>query len=81
MIDERPEFTAQSDEELIREANDGLQGQGASVEMMRRLRLAIEKADGTAGDLNRKLLWCTIAVFGLTVVQVILGVNSCLRSH
>ncbi len=48
------------DEELAEIAQRGLQGQGAPVEAMRRLRLAIENT-GKKGDIySRRMLWLTI---------------------
>ena len=74
-------FSKRTDEELVCEANNGLQGQGANIEMLRRLRTAIENADKTAASLNRRLLWYTIAIFGLTLVQVIIAGGSLFRTR
>jgi hypothetical protein len=65
------EWAHLSDEKLARIAQDGLQGQGAPVEAMRRLRLAIETASGKSDTYSRRMFWLTIVLAVLTLVQVI----------
>ncbi len=60
-----------SDEKLARVAQGGLQGQGAPVEAMRRLRVAIEIASSKSDTYSRRMLWLTIVLALLTLVQVI----------
>jgi hypothetical protein len=60
-----------SDEKLARVAQDGLQGQGAPVEAMRRLRVAIETASSKSDTYSRRTLWLTIVLAVLTLVQAI----------
>ena len=61
-----------TDEELAREAQEGLRGQGAVVEMMRRLRDAIVKQ-------QRSTNWLTWVIIGLTVALVIVEVLPLLK--
>jgi hypothetical protein len=68
MANEWPQL---SDDELARIAKDGLQGQGAPVEAMRRLKNAIERANTRSETYSRRMLWLTVAIFLLTAVQVI----------
>lgn len=65
------EWTELSDEKLSRIAQDGLQAQGAPVEAMRRLRLAIEAASAKSDTYSRRMLWLTVVLTILTIVQVI----------
>jgi hypothetical protein len=65
------EWRALSDEQLARIAQDGLQGQGAPVEAMRRLRVALESASRKSDTYSRRMLWLTIVLAVLTLVQVI----------
>ncbi len=68
-----------SDRTLGREADMGLHGLGALVEMMRRLRVSVETLDGNVSDLKEciekgqrvetQLTW---ALFFLTIVITIL---------
>jgi len=65
-----------SDEQLVAEALAGLRGQGASVEMMRRLKAMIEHELQAANELSRKinglnqaLLWYTIALAVMAAFQ------------
>jgi hypothetical protein len=65
-----------SDEQLVAEAQAGLRGQGASVEMMRRLKAMIEHELQAANELSRKinglnqaLLWYTIALAVMAAFQ------------
>jgi hypothetical protein len=68
------EWTQLSDEKLARIAQDGMQGQGAPVEAMRRLRVAIEEASAKSDTYSRRMLWLTIVLIVLTLVQVIAAV-------
>jgi hypothetical protein len=65
------EWADLSNEKLARVAQDGLQGQGAPVEAMRRLRVAIESASAKSDTYSRRMLWLTIVLTILTIVQVI----------
>jgi hypothetical protein len=60
-----------SEEKLARIAQDDLQGQGATVEAMRRLRLAIETASSKSDTYSRRMLYLTIVLAVLTLVQTI----------
>jgi hypothetical protein len=68
MIDE---WRTLSDEKLARVAQDGLQGQGAPVEAMRRLRVALETASRKSDTYSRRMWWLTIVLAALTLVQAI----------
>jgi len=64
-----------TDEELVAEANAGLRGQRAGVEMMRRLRGTIETLNQNLSTLltaihkvETRLLWYTVAILFFTVV-------------
>lgn len=61
-----------TDEKLAIEAQEGLRGQGAVVEMMRRLRDAIVKQQRS----TNLLTW---VIIGLTIVLVIVGVFPLLK--
>jgi hypothetical protein len=65
------EWQTLSDEKLARIAQDDLQGQGAPVEAMRRLRLALETASRKSDTYSRRMFWLTIVLAVLTLVQVI----------
>jgi hypothetical protein len=56
------EWRALSDEKLARIAQDGLQAQGAPVEAMRRLRVALETASRKSDTYSRRTLWLTIVL-------------------
>jgi len=64
-------WTNLSEEELARVAQDDLQGQGAPVEAMRRLRVAIESASAKSDTYSRRMFWLTVVLTILTIVQVI----------
>ncbi len=68
------EWTELTDEKLARIAQDGLQGQGAPVEAMRRLRVAIEQSSAKSDIYSRRMLWPNIILTVLTVVQVIAAI-------
>ncbi len=61
-----------TDEKLAIEAQTGTRGQGAVVEMMRRLKVAIVKQ-------QRSTNWLTWVIIGLTVVLVIMEVLPLLK--
>ncbi len=63
-----------SDEKLASVAQEGLQGQGAPVEAMRRLRVAIEIASVRSDTYSRRMLWLTLVMAALTFVQVIAAI-------
>jgi hypothetical protein len=65
------EWRALSDEKLARIAQDGLQGQGAPVEAMRRLRVALETASRKGDTYSQRMWWLTIVLAALTLVQPI----------
>src|SRR5260370_18517410 len=68
---EPPEsFQRATDEELVTEAQTGNRGQGANVEMMRRLRNVIEKFDASTTRYNKILIGLTVAIGLLTLIQV-----------
>ena len=64
------DFEKVSDRELAEEAQTGLRGQGAVVEMMRRLKNTIVEQTRSTNRLNKFLLWFTIAITLLTAVQL-----------
>jgi len=68
------EWTELTDEKLARIAQDGLQGQGAPVEAMRRLRVAIEQSSAKSDVYSRRMFWLTVILTVLTVVQVIAAI-------
>ncbi|MEK7534307.1 MAG: hypothetical protein AAB600_03110 [Patescibacteria group bacterium] len=65
-------FKNANDNDLVEEAQTGLRGQGAVVEMMGRLKNAIIEQDRSTKRLNKILLYFTIAAFVLSFIQVIL---------
>lgn len=72
------EWAKLPDDELARIAKDDLQGQGAPVEAMRRLRLAIEKSSVNSDTYSRRMLWLTIILTLLTIVQAIAAIPAVL---
>jgi hypothetical protein len=70
-----------TDEQLVSAANAGLGGQGAGVEMMRRLRVSITEQYKATTELNEKLLqlnrlllYFTIGLYFIGGVQLLLFV-------
>jgi hypothetical protein len=63
-----------TDEELANAANSGLAGQGAVVEITRRLMVAIQNLDRATTKLSKWLIAFTIALVVLTGVLVLLTV-------
>jgi hypothetical protein len=64
-------WTELPDDKLAAMAQEGLQGQGALVEAMRRLRVSIERAGERSDRYSRLMLWLTIILAILTFVQAI----------
>jgi hypothetical protein len=52
----------------------GADGQGAPVEAMRRLRVAIEQSSAKSDVYSRRMFWLTVILTVLTVVQVIAAI-------
>ena len=65
------EWKRQTDEKLAKIARDDLQGQGAPVEAMRRLRVAIENASASSDRHARRMLGLTVVIAVLTLVQAV----------
>ena len=68
------EWQALTDEQLAEVAHQDLRGQGAPVEAMRRLRVAIEKLNVNSDNPARLMSRFTIVVVFLTLVQAIAAV-------
>jgi CHASE3 domain sensor protein len=66
--------TNQTDEFLVQDADSGLRGQGAVVEMMRRLKDTVVKLDQTSASQQNEMLRLTRWITILTWVMVIVGV-------
>jgi hypothetical protein len=68
------EWTTLTDEQLAEVAHRDLQGQGAPVEAMRRLRIAIENLSVSSDNYARRMRrWTrrwTVAIVFLTLIQV-----------
>ena len=64
------DFDKATDKALADEAQTGLRGQGAVVEMMRRLKDSVDKLNQSTTKLNRRLLWVTVAILILTIIQI-----------
>ncbi len=56
------DWHTRSDEELAKEANTGMGGQGAVVEMVRRLRVAIVEQQRSANRLTWVILFLTVVL-------------------
>jgi hypothetical protein len=65
------EWARLSDQELAKIAQDGLQGQGAPVEAMRRLRVALESARESSDKYSRRMFWLTVIITVLTAVLMV----------
>ena len=65
------EWRALTDEQLAEVAHRDLQGQGAPVEAMRRLRIALENLSVSSDNYARQMRRWTIVVVFLTLVQAI----------
>ena len=57
--------------ELTEKADTGLQGQGAIVEAMRRLRVSSNRIAASANRLALTILVCTLVLIALTVLQIV----------
>jgi hypothetical protein len=66
------DFQKATDPELVIEAQTGERGQGANVEMMRRLRNATENLDASTTRYSKILVWLTIIIGVLTALQLVL---------
>jgi hypothetical protein len=62
-----------TDDRLTAEAESGLRGQGALVEAMRRLRESVDRFSTSSDTYARRMLWLTIAIGILTLVQVVVA--------
>ncbi len=69
------EWAKLSEEQLTRVAQDGMQGQGAPVEAMRRLRVALERAGESSDRYSRRMLWLTVIITVLTTIQAISAID------
>jgi hypothetical protein len=58
-----------TDDELADAAQQGMYGQGAQVEAMRRLRTTIEVFSDSSDRYSRRMLWLTIVLLLLTLIQ------------
>ncbi len=63
-----------TDEQLAKEADAGLRGQGPVVIMMGRLRDALVEQQESTNRLTKVILWCTVALVFLTGVLVVMAV-------
>ena len=68
------EWTELTDDRLAAIAQQGLQGQGAPVEAMRRLRVAIEQSSAKSDTYSRRMFWLNIILAVLTFVQAIAAI-------
>jgi hypothetical protein len=69
------EWTRLSDEQLAKIAQDGMQGQGAPVEAMRRLKAALERAGQSSDRYSRRMFWLTVIITILTAIQAISAID------
>jgi hypothetical protein len=60
-----------TDDELADAAQQGMTGQGAQVEAMRRLKESIVTFSGSSDRYSWRMLWLTIVLLILTLVQAI----------
>lgn len=63
------QFSEKRDDEL-----PGIAGEGAGVEMMRRLKVALEKSSKESAIYSNRMWWLTVIVGVLTLVQAIAAV-------
>jgi hypothetical protein len=68
MPNEWPNLT---DDKLADIAQEGITGQGAPVEAMRCLRVAIEQSSAKSDTYSRRMFWLNIILAVLTLVQAI----------
>ena len=66
------EWKDRTDDELTNEAQTGLRGQGATVEMMRRLRDALTIQQRATNRLTVWLIVLTVVLIGLALFEVIM---------
>jgi hypothetical protein len=65
------QWTEATDEELVKSAQDGMQGQGAVVEAMRRLRVSTESLKVSTEKYSSWLVALTVILTVLTIVLVV----------
>lgn len=70
------DFQRASDKDLVEEAQLGLRGQGAVVEMMSRLRKDIDNLDKTTAVYSKIIIVLTIVMLILALIQVIVTIRS-----
>ena len=74
MPGEEPSWADRSDADLVTEAQTGLRGQGALVEMMRRLKDTLDKQ-------NRVNTSLTYTIIALMIVQIGVAAYQILTAH
>ena len=74
MPGEEPSWADRSDADLVTEAQTGLRGQGALVEMMRRLKDTLDKQ-------NRVNTCLTYTIIALMIVQIGVAAYQILIAH
>lgn len=67
------DFEKAQDKELVEEAQTGLRGQGAVVEMMRRLKDSIDKLESSTSNYSRWLIVLTLVIAILTLILLFKG--------
>jgi|GEM_PF-4361015 len=65
------DFRERTDEELAKDADLGLRGQGSVVEMMNRLKRSIENLDRSSAKLGKRVIWLTVVILVLTAIMAI----------
>jgi hypothetical protein len=65
------DFQHNTEQELIHEAQHGLRGQGAVVEMQRRLKNVVEEQTKATVKLDRRMFWLTVVGIVLAAIQTI----------
>ncbi len=62
-----------TDDELVKrtQAGEVVYARYAEVEMMRRLKESLAEQNRSTQQLNKRILWFTIAIFVLTIIQAI----------
>jgi hypothetical protein len=63
--------TRRADAERAKRAEEGMRGQGAIVEAMQELRDALNKAARSSDKYSQAMLWLTVVIGLLTLVQAI----------
>ncbi len=69
------DYKDKTDEELVEESGRARSIDSAPVEMMRRLKNAIEKLDQNTGRYSRKMVDLTILLFIVTLIQIIISLG------